>query len=317
MVRHRRRDGCSGDRGLGCRCAGRADADGAAADERRRVVCVDRRARRPRHGYDVERADGACPGSGIRDRGARQRRRRLRRSTRRRTTDVLLPRDRALRRPGCPERRATRRRSSSTRRRRRSTIASPAASVVGGTRPPITANSSDPGAALKSLTISVVGGAIAATADATRTAQRAPADGSYTLKQSRPTRADNTARRRDPGHGGQHAPTGVHRSSRLRPCRAARRCPGRCRGGPYTYHHHAWTGARPVPGSVTVAVDRPGQSRAWARTPTSCTATDAAGNMTTAPPLTCSSRRRAPPQPQQLSAARRRTRCRTSTGSRP
>ena len=150
----------------------------------------------------------------------------------------LLPRGRALSRPRCPGDEApTRRRSSSTQLRQPCRFLLPAAGATLHSPITVTANSSDSsGVALKSLTISVVGGATLATAakPTASTAQWAPGDGSYTLSAVAVDRANNTSEADHPGHRGQHAPTGV---PGLRPASV----PGgptlswSLPGGPYTF----------------------------------------------------------------------------------
>ena len=161
MVRHRRRDGCSGDRGLGCRCAGSADTrDGAALRRTRRSSRGPRTGADAATGYDLQRADGACPGASFATVGVDERPESSRRAdTPPKTGPTATAWSGTISTPMSRRRAPTRRRSSSTRLRQHvPTISRPAAGVHGARashghrerRP-------DPGVRVStSLTISVV-----------------------------------------------------------------------------------------------------------------------------------------------------------------
>ena len=235
-MRHRRRDGCSGDRGLGCRCAG--------ARRRRRRATADERSARL---LDRERGDR---GTGLRH-PARDRRvpGRAAFSTvgRRRARTSSLGHDtppddgtfcyRVAGHYGDPmaRRRApTRRRSSSTRLRQPCRCSHPrprAPRCMRRSRSP-RARPTPVASRSRASTISVDGGATLATAanGNSATAQWTPAGRHYTLRAVRSIAPTTRQRRRSRSPWTARPPRGV---PGLRPCvrrRAARRCPGRLTG---------------------------------------------------------------------------------------
>ena len=266
-------------------------------------------------GYDLQRADGRVPGGrGFATVGstapASSRGR-----TRRRTTGPSATGDRPLRRPGCPgDERRHGAGASSTRRRQPCRCSPPRPRAPRCTSPiTVTANSSDSsGVALKSLTISVVGGATLATAANANsaTAQWAPGDGTlHAQTQSRSTAANNTSEATIPVTVDSTPPPAFQVFA---PASVAGRADAVLvvrRGGPYTFTITRDGGSQSR--QRHLAVDRSQQSRARVSTRYVVTATDAAGNTASALASTCSSRRRAPPSRASSRRARPRTRFRT------